>query len=814
MDFGAPKASKESDAGKMVKLAQRVEEVLNNGVIFKEPKQLDPRAVLVSPVNRDGAPPNVQYIHNGILKNFVTKGFDRTRPLVGICVEYKSPEGKKKLLEHNKSFTQGCSLLPAIDEQKALYGSLAGSHLNLALRLIQSGASSPAGDLGALVADDTSLKEVVSNGHRWWILPEDVPLDRQVDISLWRNQDQNDNQGTHEIEILQSIVSAAEAMSGVKKTVQMGDLVAKASKRNPAKISPSVLNTMAKFFVQFLQSGDQHLLTELVDFHSMKVNPRDLVVSNNFFQILVSEGGLLKTPYVRHYLLLTQYTLEKTRAFAGSASVASFLDQGTILALVKKADTLQALEQKLRELRDKYLPILEQSLSTKQARLELSTLMDLVIRCILSKPWPDALSKTMHKVPLGKFSAEKVQHLAALWAKTVDLKFPEAAFSTLAGLALPDTTKAGDEAQEVDLTSLKVLKRNASDSMPDDVCPSFKRGDEVTVTRRMSWTVPLPDKPDFRKNIEEGMHGVVEGWADLEKRKVLLKVNVTLPGGPRDITHEVFPRNIMLTTEYDLEKAKPSEAKAAPASSSASGSSAGASAVPEWLLKDSDPSALKIEAEWTKHLADNDNLSQNFWLRSRVGMCLEALYESLPTYTDKDLLVCHRQNKHGVWKDEVWTKRAFAPQELVFAPLSSQVRETHLTATANVILGLPKHGRGSHPENLSLAVDGRGRACLAKAGSIDGVEHKGSLFWLVQRTSTELEANMTFESTSFENKVSFTMPNKKRKTSCDWSSTELPTVPLLVNKKAVPPNKLLAVFMAAPPKKETAVPVKEAAPKK
>ena len=215
------------------------------------------------------------------------KGFDSTRPQVGICVEFKSPEGKAKLLEHNRRFSNDA--LPRIEEAKVLYGSLAGSHLNLALRLIQQGAPSTSGNLRNLLEDNETLSDVVLKGHKWWVLKEETPESSQVDISLWRNQDQNENHGTHEIEILQTIVATADLMRssknpGAKSTVQMSDLVAKTARRIPAKISPVTLRTLGKFFSQFLTSGDQHLIQELVDFHSVKVNPRNLVVPAVFFE--------------------------------------------------------------------------------------------------------------------------------------------------------------------------------------------------------------------------------------------------------------------------------------------------------------------------------------------------------------------------------------------------------------------------------------------------------------------------------------------------------------------------------------------------
>ena len=74
-----------------------------------------------------------------------------------------------------------------------MYGSLACTHLNLAFRAIKNGTPSPIGALADLMSNPT-LKEVVLNGHRWWVLPETVAKERQIDISLWSNQDQNENE--------------------------------------------------------------------------------------------------------------------------------------------------------------------------------------------------------------------------------------------------------------------------------------------------------------------------------------------------------------------------------------------------------------------------------------------------------------------------------------------------------------------------------------------------------------------------------------------------------------------------------------------
>ena len=129
--------------------------------------------------------------------------------------------GKALPMDHNKRFSKGNKPLPAVNEE-AMYGSLASSHCNLALRCIQTGLHSPIGTLSDLIALNSNLKDVVLK----WVLQEVVSMERQVDISLWRNMDQNENQVRHDIEILQSIKAIAEQLSQKQANVAQGDLVA------------------------------------------------------------------------------------------------------------------------------------------------------------------------------------------------------------------------------------------------------------------------------------------------------------------------------------------------------------------------------------------------------------------------------------------------------------------------------------------------------------------------------------------------------------------------------------------------------------
>ena len=727
------------------------------------------------------------------------KGFDRTRPQIGICIEFRSEAGKQALIEHNRRFSKGNALLPPIYEDLVLYGSIAFSHGNLALRIFQAGLKSPAGDLNKALEEQPSLKEVVLEGHRWWILPETVLKEQIADISMWRNQDQNDNHGTHEVEILQTIVATADAISETTKKVTLGDIVAKASRRNPAKISPKVLNCLAKFWMQFLESGDQKLVQEFVEWHASEVNPKELVVSNAYYQALVDEGEFTQRPFCRMYLLYLQYTQDKTHAVAGGPSKAAFIEPAVLTGLAKKKDILTELEKNIADLRKVHLPQLEVFASPSLARKYLAIYIDLILRSVLAKPWPlECPFKIV--VPSGKYSSEKCKALGKCWASWIDSQHKESKFGETSGLVTIEMEE--DLQSSVDLSDIRTLKRIRSEPEANP----FARGDEVTVIRRMSWVVPLASKPEYRKDIVEGTSGTIEGYADTDHRQVLLKVNIKLPNGSsREVVQATYPRNLQKTSEWKL-----SQAALVAEKSSGSGSSGGASSggeVPNWVLGTSEPSAVKLEKDWKNLLADSDTLTKIFGLRSRIGVVVETLQEHIPSYTTKDLLVCNRQNDKGIWQSEVWTKRAFGEKDLLFAPQSSQLKDTHLMVNAHVQVGIPKHGRGSHPENQCLALDGRSRSRIASKDIIDGQEHKGNLFWLVGRTATSSEANMILENASFEQKVTLVLPdNKRRKCTSDWSSSELPQIPILMNKKAIPAQTRLMVHLVEPEnlkKKET-----------
>ena len=143
------------------------------------------------------------------------------------------------------------------------------------------------------------------------------------------------------------------------------------------------------------------LVQELVDFHSETVDPKELTVSTARIENLVSEEPLQKCPHTCVALWECQYTLEKVRSQSSGPSVAAFLEPANLLSLCKKTDLLKTIETQIRDLRAKYLPILEKALGDRQARLEVAVYLDLIIRCLFAKPWPSLDPKVT--LPNGVF---------------------------------------------------------------------------------------------------------------------------------------------------------------------------------------------------------------------------------------------------------------------------------------------------------------------------------------------------------------------------------------------------------------------------
>ena len=88
---------------------------------------------------------------------------------------------------------------------------------------------------------------------------------------------------------------------------------------------------------------------------------------------------------------------------------------------------------------------------------------------------------------------------------------------------------------------------------------------------------------------------------------------------------------------------------------------------------------------------------------------------------------------------------------------------------------------------------------MAAKGSIGPEEHLGSFFWMVGRTSKPKDANMELHNVTFERSYRVALPaangpKRRKATLVNWHPTEMPTLPILVNNKALHKNTKLLVF--------------------
>ena len=123
---------------------------------------------------------------------------------------------------------------------------------------------------------------------------------------------------------------------------------------------------------------------------------------------------------------------DKVKAASAGAGVSQFLEASQIATFCKKPDQVLQLEKTFRDLKAKYLPILEQHLGTRVAKLEITVFFDLIVRSLFCRAWP--LLEPRVTLPVGKFSEEKIHSLAVHWAKVVDTKHPTLHFASLANL--------------------------------------------------------------------------------------------------------------------------------------------------------------------------------------------------------------------------------------------------------------------------------------------------------------------------------------------------------------------------------------------
>jgi len=277
-EFGAPSMTDEQDQAKVLKTSQRVAASMVKYALCDEAVEVDPDEIGADMMNRGGAIPNILVCRENICESFKKDGFDKNKPMPGILKDYSRQQAKRQaLILHNQSFTEGDARWPPVIVDKMAKGSLAGTHLTIAIRIHKHRVMSIAGEAFD-VGDDANLARVTTRGHKYWILDCEIPDKDAVEISEWRNSDNNNNQVKHEVEHLRGLqrISRAEMdAAGAAGVVSLSQVLAKFSAQSQLKIAQQATLDLARCVIDF---GSGHYVDRICTFHSQHINPNELSV--------------------------------------------------------------------------------------------------------------------------------------------------------------------------------------------------------------------------------------------------------------------------------------------------------------------------------------------------------------------------------------------------------------------------------------------------------------------------------------------------------------------------------------------------------
>ena len=138
------------------------------------------------------------------------------------------------------------------------------------------------------------------------------------------------------------------------------------------------------------------------------------------------------------------------------------------------------------------------------------------------------------------------------------------------------------------------------------------------------------------------------------------------------IIKETYPRNLKLTSEFNLQQAASKEPE-----SEASSSDKGPAKhphVPDHIKGDSKDSWVVVLKSFKELISDQDKNVKLMYLKSRIGVSLQALCDSLPTYNNNDFVVVARKNEKGLWKTRFGRRGPSSPlrSNLDLSPRSSR----------------------------------------------------------------------------------------------------------------------------------------------
>ena len=275
-----PKAAPGQSPADHMKKAQIIQSILDRRLVSDEPERVDCDRIGVSEWNRKGMPPNIPYVHRDLYPQIEKDGYKTDRPKPGYIIRFTTPTLLQKNVHHNQVISQGTSgVFPPICDGAMDSASLGSTHLTLTFRLarhrVVSHLTGKTFDEGC----DPEFAKVVRKGHLYWILSEDTTQEEATQLSAYFNADQDQNQGTSEIEMMNHVSSVCRLIMKENTTTRAVTVAALIQRVQASSSVPVNTDTVGALATYVLAQGAGLLVDEVDNYHSVNVNPRELSIT-------------------------------------------------------------------------------------------------------------------------------------------------------------------------------------------------------------------------------------------------------------------------------------------------------------------------------------------------------------------------------------------------------------------------------------------------------------------------------------------------------------------------------------------------------
>ena len=801
--------SSEDDPHRRDLLAERVRGAMSRA-LYPRAMRIVPEAVGVSPLNRLFS---VHQVHNTILKSFVDDGFDPERPQVGICCEVRDPAKRLALQAHNESLATMSPLMPKVDPCSIEYECLSNTHYNVALRLINKAVLSTAGDLARLKEERPSLAVAALCGHWWVVLPETLEESLKQAITVWRNQDQNQNQPLTDGEMIRQALVAVQAFLDIpaptpgKVSLPLNRIVTSACLATPMNLNPAVMGSYCKFVAGLAKDGRLSLVTEFLRFWTATVDPKKVEVPHSFFDHMWLCKALQGHAVLRFHMAVAMYTMEGAFSKGRNAPALAGLVNGQAMEGICKREllfTVDLVSAALDNIHNLWKPWLDGvGMLPHVLRDEIMHVGSLLVRLLFGKPLE---SQFLHKpgkyetwlkcpVATGKVTADKVQRVLGWWAKHLDLQYPALGFGDFSGLLeyMPVVAEVAETMIDLPGSSLDHQIVPMSTIQPIDLEPEvaaasgFRVGDTVQLVRRITVSMPLEEDQGFRRDLKEGHEVLILSLTHPKGMpKAEIKANLVYQDTPHEVIAWVSLDNLAASL---FDSNTPLEQTSAGKLSRWLGPGL-ASAIMEDGAVGSDVTLLE---GWSGLQTTHSDACDMFKLKSEAFFVMGLLQEHVPPLIENDdVILVHRANATGAKRTEVWTTRRFEAHELVAVPWSTEIKDRFYTHNAAASIHR-QYKRADSTSHRVLALDGRNLGHLEHA---DPEKHvpgaSGVIFWAIQRTTERSKANLILRHCGVvpndsRMRLSLSMGSKTIKFTGKLS----PQVPVLTNPRPILEHTLL-----------------------